>query len=279
MKCVSNEILMKTKLEVKDKTNKSEGFKIEPFRQHIRKTQPHKHNNYFEIIFLNKGKGSHTIDSKTYNIKPPTVFTIRKEQVHCWNIETKPEGFVLLLKKAFLEQCLDVDIKRMISKLSAHNCFTPKDHNVKAFFELLCTENEKALNSNKLVTEGLLKALLAKLLESVVAEPNMPGENSQYETFIELLNKELKNSVSHYAFILNTTPQNLNAICRKETGQSATEILSDHLISEAKRLLAYTDFTVSEISNQLQFKDNSHFTKYFKRYQGKTPKSYRQDLI
>jgi len=52
---------MKTELEIKDKTTDTEGIKIAPFRQHVRKTLPHKHNNYFEIIYLTKGSGSHTV--------------------------------------------------------------------------------------------------------------------------------------------------------------------------------------------------------------------------
>ena len=68
---------MKAELEIKDKTRQTEGIKIAPFRKHIRKTSPHKHNSYFEIIYLTKGKGSHTIGTKEYEIKPPVVFTIR----------------------------------------------------------------------------------------------------------------------------------------------------------------------------------------------------------
>lgn len=67
---------MKAELEIKDKTRQTEGLKIAPFRQRIRKISPHKHNSYFEIIYLTKGKGSHTIDTKEFEIKPPVIFTI-----------------------------------------------------------------------------------------------------------------------------------------------------------------------------------------------------------
>jgi len=87
---------------------------------------------------------------------------------------------------------------------------------------------------------------------------------------------ELTNKVSHYAKLLNTTPQNLNAICRKESGQSSAEVISNYIINEAKRLLLYTDLTVSEIAGKLDFKDNSHFTKYFKRNVGDTPIAFRK---
>ncbi len=270
---------MKTELEIKDKTRQTEEIKIAPFRKHIRKTSPHKHNSYFEIIYLTKGQGSHTIDTKEYEIKPPAVFTIRKEQVHFWNIKTEPEGFVLIIKKSFIENCLDKEVKRLISELSAQTCLFPKDNVAIDIFKLLLNENKERKTPNRPLTDGLLKALLAKLLESATPTISKNSNSTIFEKFINLLSKEneLTNKVNHYSKLLNTTPQNLNAICRKETGQSSAEILSEHIINEAKRLLLYTDITVSEIAHRLDFKDNSHFSKYFKRHVENTPIGFRND--
>ncbi len=270
---------MKTELEIKDKTRQAEGLKIATFRQHIRKTSPHKHNNYFEIIYLTKGLGSHTIDTIEYTIKTPVIFTIRKEQVHCWDIKTEPEGFVLIIKKTFIDNCLDKDIKRLISELSAQACLFPKDNAAIDIFKLLLNEHQEKKTSNTPIIDGLLKALLAKLLESVKLKISKNGNSTIFQKFIELLNREneLTNKVNHYARLLNTTPQNLNAVCRKETGQSSAEILSEYIINEAKRLLRYTDIMVSEIADKLDFKDNSHFSKYFKRHVGSSPIGFRND--
>ncbi len=262
---------MKVELEIKDKTRQTEGLKIAPFRQHIRKTSPHKHNNYFEIIYLIKGEGSHTIDTKAYEISTPVIFTIRKEQVHFWDIKTEPKGFVLIIKKTFIDNCLDKDIKRLISKLSAQTCLFPKDNTAIDIYNFLLNEYQ-AKETNQPLIDGLLKALLAKLLESA---------NTLFQRFVDLLSleHELTNSVNHYARLLDTTPQNLNALCRKEAGQSSAEILSEHIINEAKRLLIYTDFTIGEIAHRLDFKDNSHFTKYFKRHVELTPVGFRNGSI
>jgi len=268
---------MQPKLEIKDKAKEDKGIKIAPFRQHIRKTSPHKHNSYFEIIYLSKGSGSHTIDTNEYEIKAPVIFTIRKEQVHFWDIQSEPEGFVLILKKTFIENCLDPEIKRLISELSSHNCLFPKGNSAFEIYKLLQEEYSGNKLTNPLVIEGLLKALLAKILESVSSKLSKNGKNSIFQRFTHLLNEEnqLINNVNNYATLLNTSPQNLNASCRKETGQSASEILSHYIINEIKRLLLYTDFNINEISTQLEFKDSSHFSKYFKRKVGLTPSQYR----
>ena len=174
---------------------------------------------------------------------------------------------------------MDKDIKRVISELSAQTCLFPEDNTAIDIFKLLLDEYQEKKTSNRPIIDGLLKALLAKLLESAIPNFSKNGNNTIFRKFIDLLSKgsELKNKVSYYAKLLNTTPQNLNAICRKEVGLSATEILSEHIINEAKRLLLYTDFTVAEISSTLYFKDNSHFSKYFKRHVGKNPIGFRNE--
>ena len=270
---------MKKALEIKDKTKKAEGIKIALFRKDIRKTSPHKHNNYFEIIFLTEGTGTHTIDTNEYEIKPSQILTIRKEQVHFWDIKTEPKGFVLIIKKSFIENCLDRDIKRLISELSAQTCLFLKDAAVAEIFTILLREYQAEKNTNRPIIDGLLKALLAKILETAPSSISKNTTSTIFQKFIEVLNQEnkLTNKVSHYASLLNITPQNLNAICRKETQQSASELLSEYIINEAKRLLLYTDFTVSEIPDKLDFIDNSHFSKYFKRHVGNTPIAFRKD--
>jgi AraC-like DNA-binding protein len=83
--------------------------------------------------------------------------------------------------------------------------------------------------------------------------------------------------VAYYASLLNTSPQNLNASCRKNTNLTASEVLAGYIIKEAKRLLFYTSNSISEIAFQLGFSDKSNFSKYFKRYSGVTPSEFKKN--
>ncbi len=107
---------MNTKLSIKDKSDNSLFMKASAFRKNTRKTEPHKHNSYFEIIYLSAGKGYHFIDNKTYEVHPPVLFFVRKEQVHHWDLtaDPEPEGFVVILKKTFFEQSLDGELKSLL---------------------------------------------------------------------------------------------------------------------------------------------------------------------
>ena len=62
---------------------------------------------------------------------------------------------------------------------------------------------------------------------------------------------------------------------KQETGMTLTDFILGEKIEEAKRLLEYTDKSLSLIANYLGFSSQSHFTRTFKKYTGKTPKEYR----
>ncbi|HEX5026623.1 MAG TPA: helix-turn-helix transcriptional regulator [Agriterribacter sp.] len=267
-------------LQIVDKTDIKETIKILPFRKEVKKTTPHKHNNYFEIVYLSSGSGFHTIDSRRYPVLPPIIYFIRKEQAHHFELEGEPEGFVIIIKKAFIDKSLDDELKLLFTRISTHNCLNvPNNSTIHQLFELLTKENAVQNKNSFFIIEGLLKALLAKVID--VAEPflNIAELKSDlYQSFLELLHSRdiVKNSVHYYAEKLNTSPQNLNTICRKAVNMPAAEVLAESIISEAKRLLHYTNKTVSEIAFSLNFTDASNFVKYFKRITGQTPQTYRQ---
>lgn len=264
----------KKTLTIKDKTEPLQLFKIAKFKQEIRKTHPHKHNGYFEIIYLSRGSGSHFIDSQEYTIKPPIVFFIRNEQVHHWDISSEPDGYVIILKKDYLKTVTDSELKHWLQQARLYSVIPLNSPDTLDALMRLMIEFSQSSSA----TEGFLKALLAILLTTPPKPtPNENPGNDLFTSFLEQLSKTstLRNRVQYYAEILHTTPQNLSITCKNHTGQSATEIIADYIISEAKRLLTYTSSTVAEISLVLHFSDASHFTKYFKRHTGFTPQAYR----
>ncbi|MEP6950574.1 MAG: helix-turn-helix transcriptional regulator [Ginsengibacter sp.] len=270
---------MASQLIIKDKIGTEKVIKVAPFKKEIRMTIPHKHNNYFEIIYLSKGNGYHYIDLGKYAVSPPVMYFIRQEQVHFWELETEPEGFVVIIKKAFIDKSLDNELKSLLAKISNQCCLQLTDNEtIEKLLQLLAEENKTDDEGAFHITEGLLKSLLAKVLQ--VSKPiinKAEVKSDLYHSFTELLSETngIKYKVRFYAKKLNTSPQNLNAACRKAINQPAANVLSGFVLSEAKRLLLYTDNTISEIAFALKFTDPSHFVKYFKKFLASTPQAFR----
>jgi len=190
------------------------------------------------------------------------MYFIRQEQVHYWQLESEPEGYVVIIKKAFIEKSLDNELKSLLAKISKQCCMQLKDNRtIEKILQLLTDETKTEDENGFHITEGLLKSLMAKVLQ--VAQPvinKAEVKTDLYYSFTDLLSAAngIKNKVEFYAAKLNTSPQNLNAACQKAVRQTASDIVSGFVLSEAKRLLLYTDNTISEIAFALKFADPSH---------------------
>lgn len=270
---------MSSQFIIKNKIETEKFIKITPFKKEVRKTSPHKHKNYFEIIYLSHGSGYHYIDLQKYTITAPVMFFVRQEQVHYWDITTEPNGYVIIIRKSFIEKSLDSELKSLITRISSESCLQLSNTNtIEKLLGLLVDENtidESSLH----ITEGLLKSLLAKVLQvSEFVPHNNSHQSDLFQSFIQQLSSGngINNKVAYYAEKLNTTPQNINAACQKSIQKPAKDVLDEFVLNEAKRLLLYTDKTVSEISFSLEFSDSSHFVKYFKKIVGCTPHSFRK---
>ncbi|WP_099370094.1 AraC family transcriptional regulator [Sphingobacterium sp. 1.A.5] len=262
-------------IEVKNKLEAQRLLKVAAFDQNKIVTKPHKHNGYLEIVFLSSTNGKHSVDGRESIVKTPCLLIIRKDNVHHWELENPVKGYVVLLKKMFVDQSLDFELAKLIDELVEFDTIYLKDS---IFFESLLSILE--FEMNKTSQEGLLKALLAKALESTDhSKKSKTSQNSLYANFCELLNENPRvlNHVAYYASLLNTSPQNLNASCKKNTNLTASEVLAGYIIKEAKRLLFYTSNSISEIAFQLGFSDKSNFSKYFKRYSGVTPSEFKKN--
>ncbi|NTV90554.1 MAG: helix-turn-helix transcriptional regulator, partial [Clostridiales bacterium] len=67
----------------------------------------------------------------------------------------------------------------------------------------------------------------------------------------------------------------LSELFKKEVGISISEYIQVERIEKAKKLLVLSNDSITDIGISLNFSDQSHFTKIFKKTTGYTPKQYR----
>ena len=84
-----------------------------------------------------------------------------------------------------------------------------------------------------------------------------------------------KQNVSFYAGEMAMTSKALNSCIKNVSGKTCIELVQERTLTEAKRLLLYTDDSSKEIAYNLNFKDNSYFTRFFTKLQGQTPMAFK----
>jgi len=265
-------------IEIKNKLEEKSNFKISRFKEVIKRTKPHKHENYYELIYLSEGAGFHWIDEQKFQINPPEVYIVKGGQLHYWEMTEIPKGYVILFKECFFNYVNETEVYTLIRRLESKNYLKL---NYNRSFNFIFTELEKeylSADNNSIYTiHGYMQALLGKIMQNEKPNNQTMQHQEKYLSFLQLLqtsNLPIKR-VKEYANKLCTTSQNLNAVCKKAIGKNAHEIINEQLLLEAKRLLLHTDKTVNEIAYELNFTDDSNFVKFFKSSCNVTPHQFK----
>ena len=82
------------------------------------------------------------------------------------------------------------------------------------------------------------------------------------------------NSIAEY---IGLSPTYFSTVFKQEAGMNFIDYLTKTRIDEAKRLLRSTDKRISDIAMEVGYRDQHYFSSAFKKYQGDTPKSYREN--
>lgn len=81
--------------------------------------------------------------------------------------------------------------------------------------------------------------------------------------------------VSYCAEMLHLSPNYFCDLIKKETGNTALDIIQSKVIEEARVRIFEPHRTLSEIADQLGFKYPQHFTRLFKQKTGLSPMEFR----
>lgn len=112
--------------------------------------------------------------------------------------------------------------------------------------------------------------------------PNLEVNLSRHEEltlrFMKILNENLRNerTVQFYADVLCITSGHLSKVLKEVSGKTANQLIDDAVIMEAKILLGNPSLSIAEITQELEFSDQSFFGKFFKKHTGFSPTEFRK---
>lgn len=249
---------------------------------------PHRHD-FYNLIFISQGSGTHDIDFRKYQVAPNQLFFMNDGQVHEWNLSADIKGFTLFFKKEFYNVAEPVfSLANLRFFHTSVNdapmvIFQPDEGKIiENSFEEMLNEFKSGQAYNEALIKILLKSIIIRSLR--VYQPNADNSATNlnitkirhFEKLIESNYTKIK-GVKDYAELMHMTPNYLNAICTKTTGKSAGEIIRDRIILESKRLLIHSSTSICEMGYKLGYDDCSYFIRMFKREVGITPEQFRQN--
>ena len=85
----------------------------------------------------------------------------------------------------------------------------------------------------------------------------------------------LLGDVEAYANDLCISPKYLTTICKRHSGKTANEWITEHVLEDIRYYLKQTDLSVKQICDRLGFPNPSFFGKYVREHFGMTPLAIR----
>ncbi len=170
---------------------------------------------------------------------------------------------------------------------SAGPMLTPLDETHRKKIKLLTQVFVDEFNTVDNIQKDMLQMLLKRLIiiltrlvkDRYATSPKWTDEKMdivrQFNILVEQHYKE-QHQVQFYADKLHKSPKTLANHFAIYNSKSPIAVIHERIISEAKRLLLYTNKSGKEIAYHLGFDDTAYFSKFFKRHTAYSLSDYKQ---
>lgn len=247
--------------------------------------ESHRHNSYV-LFFFTKGSGTHEIDFNVFTIQPGSIFFLQPGQIHRWELSDDVEGFVIFYSQEMYNLYFgQKTIEDYPFYFSVNNkpeiIFDSSESKaILPYFEILILESQ----ANQLLKQHKILNLLDIIHIEIARKYNETYFHETHPYNLKIKNFEVvlednfksEKAPSFYAAQLNISLKHLNRICNEILQKTTTDIITERIILEAKRMLMDRKFTVNEIATELGFNDYSYFTRLFKKQTTMTPTNFRK---
>jgi AraC family transcriptional regulator, transcriptional activator of pobA len=250
---------------------------------------PHRHS-YCHLLCITAGEGSHMIDFQEHALRPGALFFIAPRQVHQWVAETPVAGYSLKFSADFLARaCAGSEVLQALA--FEHGSLGPARYLSPAqLAELMplltdmaaeCAD-DGASEAQALHQREVLAALLRLLLLRIARLPGQacaaapPADLAR--RFMALLETHLLSvdKAAGYAELLQVSPGRLDDAVKRATGRTPAQLMRDHLLTEAKRRLMFTQQPIAELAADLGFADPAYFGRFFRQRTQQSPGDFRR---
>lgn len=253
-----------------------------------RKTIQHLHkHDFFFILALQNGKGAHEVDFVSYNLHNNSIFFLRPGQAHKLDLKPGSTGFIIEFNAAFCHPNNKSSGQRL-RRASNKNYCKPE---IQRFNKLLTILSDIFIEYTNREDgyRDIIRASLDIFFIEFMRESHNPNDpkiisnlyaQDRFEEFLELLDKHIvtHKQVAQYTDLMNLSAYQLNEITKSSVGKTASELINEHILLEAKRYLLATPNQVKDIADQLGFEDNSYFIRFFKKHIGHSPEAFRKSF-
>ncbi len=253
---------------------------IEAFES-LNRSNPEMHRHaYHEIIWVRYGSAVHLMDGESVELPMHSLVSIPKDCIHSIYPSRDCKASVIRFRAEFLQNASH----QLFSKFNGNSIIHTTEEQaaiIESYLGLICYESRQAdpyslHKFRHLLAAFILKIEELRLLQSPLKAYSLSKSGFIWERFNTLLEEKFhsEHRAGYYSKTIGVSARKLCDIVMLNTGKYVSDFIMERVITEAKRMILVTDFSIKEIAFQLGFEEQSYFTKVFKKHTGITPTEF-----
>ncbi|MDO4165639.1 MAG: helix-turn-helix transcriptional regulator [Bacteroides sp.] len=243
------------------------------------------------IMLCLQGRASLNINGTPYIISTNDIFISLPNSVIC---DYRPNNDFrcncIGMSPAYIQRILPIanntwDVRILFDKKPICRLKAKEVDTFNEYYNLLRAKATHSTTTQNSVIDALMQAFIYDMqnfTDRLYVSSTRPFNSGEilFKRLVALLESTYpKNrTVAYYADRLYVSPKYLSSVCKKVSGQNISNIIDQYVLKDVEQLMKYSDKSIKEIADELEFSNLSFFGKYVKRHLGMSPKKLRDSF-
>jgi AraC-like DNA-binding protein len=266
------------------------------FQELDRFPKTERQNNFFELIYVLAGNGRQFVNDNEFYYKPGNLFLLTPQDVYSFEIAGKTQFFFIRFNEIFIRtgKAKNYDdgdwLHRMkfILENASHQpgCILKNQTDKPVVRELIESiireQTNQQLFYNKIIGQIVNTVIIIVARNIALRLPEKIKENSE-EAVLGILHYIHQNiyepeklKAQKMSRELGISLNYLGRYFKKHTGESMQQYIINYKLKLVETRLLHSDMRINEIAYELNFTDESHLNRIFKKYKQVNPSEYRK---
>ncbi|MGS2764899.1 AraC family transcriptional regulator [Sinomicrobium sp. M5D2P9] len=267
-------------------------YEIE-WKEMLRFPKTTKRNNFFELIYVIDGTGIQIVNKNRFNYRKGNLFLLTPQDEYSFDIATPTTFFFLRFNELFVKEKIwkDKDAVKQVEYILQNASHRPgcilknkvdKPLIASLIESILNEQTNQQLYYNR-ITGQIVNTIITIVARNIALKLPKNVKESTGEPVLEILqyiqenifdqkNLRAENLSNHFNISLNY----LGRYFKKQTGETLQSYIVNYKLRLVETRLLHSDMRINEIAYELNFSDESHLNRLFKKYKGMNPSEFRK---
>lgn len=245
--------------------------------------------NFILIGLCTKGQISYRMDTEELVVHAGEMLVASERHViDGYQPSADMEGLCIMMSVDFFHEIIKSvhDVSSLFVFARMQPVMKLEANEITTFVEYFQVIKQKISDNHNHFRKDLIRTLMLAMFYDVGNviyrvknfDESLLRSEKVFTRFLKMVEENCKRErrVSWYAQQLNITPKYLSTAVKRISGRTAVEWIENYVTMELRVLLKNSTKSIKEITEELNFPNQSFLGKYFKEHVGMTPSAYRK---